>query len=247
VARTEAHAARRLRGWATRAALAALCAGLSTGAGADELKPFTASYTWTWHGMNVAVTTVRLEQHGDTWQYSSQSAARGIGRMLSLAPKTVSVLKIAGADVQPLSYQGDDGSSSSKRTVNVTYDWEHQRVTGVYEDTPVALALTPGVQDDSSIQIALMAALLHGRTPDHFTVLDKNAVRAYQYRREGEATLHTPLGDVATVIYSSARANSPRVNRYWCAPSRGFIPLRVQQKRGEEVEWTMDIESLTRD
>jgi hypothetical protein len=247
MARTEAHAARRLRGWAARAALAAWCAGLAAGAGADELKPFTASYTWTWHGMNVAVTTVRLEQHGDTWQYSSQSAARGIGRMLSLAPKTVSVLKIAGADVQPLNYQGDDGSGSSKRTVNVTYDWEHQRVTGVYEDTPVDLALTPGVQDDSSIQIALMAALLHGRTPDHFTVLDKNAVRAYQYRREGEATLKTPVGDVATVIYSSAHANSPRVNRYWCAPSRGFVPLRVQQKRGDEVEWTMDIESLTRD
>jgi len=247
VAHTEAHAARRLRGWAARAALAACCAGLAAGAGADELKPFTASYSWTWHGMNVAVTTVRLEQHGDHWQYSSQSAASGIGRMLSLAPKTVSVLQISGADVQPLSYQGDDGSGSDKRTVNVTYDWQHQRVTGVYEDTPVDLALTPGVQDDSSIQIALMAALLHGRTPDHFTVLDKNAVRAYQYRREGEATLHTPLGDVATVIYSSARANSPRVNRYWCAPSRGFIPLRVQQKRGDEVEWTMDIESLTRD
>ncbi len=244
MAHTEAHAARRLRGWA---ALAACCAGLAAGAGADELKPFTASYSWTWHGMNVAVTTVRLEQHGDNWQYSSQSAARGIGRMLSLAPKTVSVLQISGADVQPLSYQGDDGSGSSKRTVNVTYDWQHQRVTGVYEDTPVDLALTPGVQDDSSIQIALMAALLHGRTPDHFTVLDKNAVRAYQYRREGEATLKTPLGEVATVIYSSARANSPRVNRYWCAPSRGFIPLRVQQKRGDEVEWTMEIESLTRD
>jgi hypothetical protein len=247
VARTEAHAARRLRGWGARAALAACCAGLAAGAGADELKPFTASYSWTWHGMNVAVTTVRLEQHGDHWQYGSQSAARGIGRMLSLAPKTVSVLQISGADVQPLSYQGDDGSGSDKRTVNVTYDWQHQRVTGVYEDTPVDLALTPGVQDDSSIQIALMAALLHGRTPDHFTVLDKNAVRAYQYRREGEATLKTPLGDIATVIYSSARANSPRVNRYWCAPSRGFIPLRVQQKRGDEVEWTMDIESLTRD
>jgi hypothetical protein len=247
VAHTEGHAARRLRGWAARAALAACCAGLAAGAGADELKPFTASYSWTWHGMNVAVTTVRLEQHGDNWQYSSQSAARGIGRMLSLAPKTVSMLQITGADVQPLSYQGDDGSGSDKRTVNVTYDWQHQRVTGVYEDTPVDLALTTGVQDDSSIQIALMAALLHGRTPDHFTVLDKNAVRAYQYRREGEATLKTPLGEVATVIYSSARANSPRVNRYWCAPSRGFIPLRVQQKRGDEVEWTMDIESLTRD
>jgi hypothetical protein len=51
---------------------------------------------------------------------------------------------------------------------------------------------------------------------------------------------------VATVIYRSQRANSPRFNRYWCAPDRGYIPMRVQQKRGDEVQWTMEIESVKR-
>jgi hypothetical protein len=37
------------------------------------------------------------------------------------------------------------------------------------------------------------------------------------------------------------------VNRYWCAPARGFVPLRAQQKKGDDVEWTMEIQSLTRD
>jgi hypothetical protein len=72
-------------------------------------------------------------------------------------------------------------------------------------------------------------------------------VREYSYVREGEETLKTPFGEVATVIYRSHRANSPHVNRYWCAPGRGYIPIRVQQKRGDEVQWTMEIQSLSRE
>ena len=46
---------------------------------ADELKPFEASYAWIWHGMDVAVSTLKLEKSGDTWTYSSKSEPRGIG------------------------------------------------------------------------------------------------------------------------------------------------------------------------
>jgi hypothetical protein len=72
-------------------------------------------------------------------------------------------------------------------------------------------------------------------------------VRQYRYVREGEATLQTPLGKIETVIYRSERENSPRVTRFWCAPGRGYIPLRVEQKRGDDIEWSMEIRSLKRE
>ena len=220
---------------------------MSATAGADELKPFEASYTWIWHGMTVAESNLKLERAGDTWTYSSRSEPRGLGRLLSERPKTVSVLTVPSAQVEPLSYRGDDGTGSTKRKVDVVYDWEKHRVTGVYEDTPVDLPLTPGVQDEASVQVALMVELLRGHTPERFELLDKNNVREYNYVREGEETLKTPFGDVRTVIYRSHRANSPHVNRYWCAPGRGYIPMRVQQKRGDDVQWTMEIQSLRRE
>ena len=229
----------------TLAAVALLA--LRNVAAADELKPFEASYNWIWNGMTVAATSVKLEKTGDTWTYTSKSEPRGIGRLLPQRPKTVSMLRVTAAGVQPLSYKGDDGTSSTKRTVNVTYDWNAHKVTGVYEDTPVDLPLTDAVQDDSSVQIALMVALLRGQTPESFSLLDKNSVREYRYTREGEETVRTPFGNVATAVYRSQRANSPHVNRYWCAPERGFIPMRVQQKRGDDVQWTMEIESLKRE
>jgi hypothetical protein len=92
----------------------------------------------------------------------------------------------------------------------------------------------------------MMVELLAGRTPERFSLLDKNSVREYLYTREGEETLQTPIGSVATVIYRSQRKNSPHVNRYWCAPDRGYIPMRVEQKRDDEVQWAMEIQSLKR-
>jgi hypothetical protein len=214
---------------------------------ADELKPFEASYAWIWHGMDVAVSTLKLEKTGDTWTYSSKSEPRGIGKVFPERPIQRSVLRVTDAGTQPLSYQASDGTSSTRRAVDVKYDWEHGRVTGVYEDTPVDLPLTPGVQDDASVQVALMVELLRGHTPDHFSLLNKNAVREYRYVREGEATVKTPFGKIAAVIYRSEREGSPRVTRFWCAPWRGDVPMRVEQKRGDEIEWTMEIRSLSRE
>lgn len=220
---------------------------LSAVASADELKPFEAAYNWSWHGMTVAVSTLRLEHEDDTWIYRSKSEPRGIGRVFSERPTQESVLKITDDGVRPISYKADDGTSSTKRDANVQFDWEHDRVTGIYEDAKVDLPITPGIQDDLSVQIALMVELVRGHTPEKFFLLSGNSVREYRYSREGEETLTTPIGTVPTIIYRSEKENSPRVTRFWCAPSFGYIPLRVEQKRKNEVEWTMQIQRLKRE
>jgi hypothetical protein len=215
-------------------------------ASADQLKPFEASYAWFWHGMNVAVSTLKLEQQQDTWVYASKSDPRGIGRMFSERPIQQSIMKVTPTDVRPLHYKADDGTSSGKRDADVQFDWEHNRVTGIYEGATVDMPLQPGTQDDLSVQIALMVKLLAGRTPDQFLMIDKNSVREYRYTREGEESLSTPLGKLDTVIYRSQKTGSPRITRFWCAPSRGYIPLRVEQKKGDDVQWTMQVQSAKR-
>lgn len=215
-------------------------------ANADELTPFEASYTWIWHGMTVALSTLRLERRDDTWVYRSKSEPRGLGRMMSERPTQESVLRVTEAGTQPLTYRADDGTPATKRDADVRFDWLRGRVTGVYEDAPVDMPVRPGLQDDLSVQIALMVELLGGRTPDEFQLLDRNTVREYRYTREGEETVSTPMGAIATVVYRSQKQGSPRVTRFWCAPSRGYIPMRVEQKRKDEVEWSMQIQTLTR-
>ena len=227
-------------------ALALALLAASATSRADELRPYQATYRAIWHGMTVAVSDLRLEHTGDTWTYRSESSPRGIGRLAAgiFPPHQVSVVRVTSAGVQPLSYQSTGGESS--KAIDLSYDWSAQRVTGTYEGTPVDLPLSADVRDDASVQLALTVGLLAGRTPTSFRVIDRNGTRQYQFARDGEATLETPMGRIATVVYRSQKANSPRITRFWCAPDRGYIPLKVEQTRGEDVQWTMEIESLTR-
>jgi hypothetical protein len=157
-------------------------------------------------------------------------------------------MKVTDDGVRPISYKADDGTSSTKRDANVQFDWEHHRMTGINEDAKVDMTpIPPGIQDDLSVQIALMVELLRGRTPDKFSLLSGNSVREYHYSRDGEETLKTPVGTIETIIYKSEKQYSPRITRFWCAPSLGYIPLRVQQKRNDDVEWTMQVQSVKRE
>jgi len=235
----------RLRPELALGALVLASAGLAA-AGADELKPYQASYAGIWHGMTVAVSDLKLEQTGDTWSTTSSSSGRGIGRLAAgiFPPRQVSVVRVTAAGAQPQSFSSLGGNSD--KSIELKYDWGAARVTGSYEGTPVDQPLTPGVQDDGSVQLALMVELLHGHTPSSFHMIDKNGTREYQFTRDGEATLDTEIGPIATVIYRSQKSGSPRITRFWCARERGYVPVKVEQTKGDDVQWTMLIRSLTR-
>lgn len=215
-------------------------------AAADELKPYTAVYNGIWHGMTVAVSTLKLEHTGSTWTFSSRSEPRGVGRMASgvFPPSQVSVVRIGEQGVEPQSFKSSGGNAS--KSIELNYDWQSHKVTGTYEGTKVDLPLTPQVQDDGSVPLDLMVELLAGRTPATLQLIDKNSVREYQFTRDGEATITTPMGDVHTVVFKSQKKYSPRITRFWCAPDHGYIPMKVQQTKGDDVQWTLEIQSLTR-
>jgi hypothetical protein len=236
---------------AAAASLLALCPAFGSLAAAaadspDQLKPFQASYSWTWHGATVAVSTLKLEHgDGDNWVYSSSSEPRGLGHLYPMRPVLRSNLRITDQGVQPLSFKAD--GSGDSHNADVMFDWSAGRATGVYEGTAIDMPIKPGIQDDLSVQIAMMLELLHGRTPDQLSMISKNSAREYRYRREGTESLTTPLGQVDTVIYSSQHPGSPRVTRFWCAPTMGYLPMRVEQKRIDKVEWSMEIRSVERE
>ena len=221
---------------------------VSTGtANADALRPYTATYNGIWNGMTVAVSTLKLEQTGDTWTFSSRSEARGIGTLASgvFPPRQVSVVRVTDQGVLPQSFKSSGGDPG--KSIELNYDWQAHRVSGTYEGTKVDLPLTPRVQDDGSVQLALMVELLAGRTPPTVQLIDKNSVREFEFSRDGEATIKTALGEVHTLIFKSQKKYSPRITRFWCAPDRGYVPMRVQQKKDDDVQWTLEIQSLKRE
>ena len=212
-------------------------------AAADELQPFQASYLWYWHGAAIALSQVRLRHRADdTWVYGSSTHPRGIGVLYPMRPVLQSVMRVTPQSVQPLHFVAT--GSGRRHDADVTFDWDSGRATGVYEGAKVDLAIHPGVQDDMSVQIAMLAQLLQGHMPETVMEINRDSVREYDYRRAGEQLLDTALGRVDTVVYVSSHAGSPRTTSFWCAPSLGYIPVQVQQKRLNAIEWTMRIRSL---
>jgi hypothetical protein len=210
---------------------------------ADCPQPFRITFAVEWHGMSAGTSTLELTRKGaNEYTYQSRNTARGFFRLA--LPDTItqlSTFSITDGEVVPSSYVGDDGSSDTSRDVSLKFDWNAKKVTGTAEDKPVDQPLQPGVQDSLSVQIALMCALAAGKVPDSFRLIDKDEVKEYQYAREGEATLDTPVGKLDTVIYKSQKTGSSRATHFWIAPSLGFLPVRAEQsKRGKrELQLTL--------
>lgn len=234
--------------WAHGALLMLALAALpATGAGAEELEPYQASYEGIWRGLVVTTSDLKLEHTGETWTLNSISTPRGIGRLAAgiFPPRQVSVVRVTASGVQPQSFKSLGGDRA--KSTDLSYDWGAARVSGTLDGAKVDQPLTPGVQDDGSVQLALMVELLAGRTPSSFQMIDRSGTREYQFAREGEATLQTPMGAIATVVYRAQKTGSPRVTRFWCASQQGYVPMKVEQTKGDEVQWTMQIQSFTRE
>ncbi len=117
----------------------------------------------------------------------------GSSRSRSRTPSRRSAIsRSSTAKVRPGTYVGDDGSSDTSKDVSLKFDWAARKVTGTAEQKPVNATIQPGVQDSLSVQVALMCALAAGESPKSFQLIDKDEVKEYQYRHEGNATLDTP-------------------------------------------------------
>jgi hypothetical protein len=213
-----------------------------------ELRPFSASYLFTWHGMQAGTATFRLRQLGPgEWLYESFTEPKGLFRLVPSARAHVTSRMSVGPDgVRPIHFEGTAGSNDRPDAV-LDFDWAAMRVRGHMQDDVVDMALKPGVQDDLSVMVSLLYTLGRGAPPAGMSLFDKNGIRDYAYTHAGTATLATPVGELATEIYRSQRSGSPRHNVYWCATQYGDVPVRAEQRRGDDLEWRMELLAIERD
>jgi hypothetical protein len=211
-------------------------------------EPFTATYGVSWNGITAGSATLELaREDADQWLYRSVIAASGLVRLVF--PEDIlqsSRFSIAGETLQPLEYSATDGARDHRRDIHLRFDTSQQRITGTANLAPVDLALQAGTLDPMSLQIATLRALAAGRDPTHFLMIDQDEIKDYRYTFEGKARLHTELGDLETVIWTSSRPESDRMTRMWYAPALGFIPVRAEQLRGGKPQLRLDIRTLTR-
>jgi len=225
-------------------AFATAAQGATAPAGDEAgIAPFVAHYQADWKGISIGTSDIQLTT-GDGpghYQYTWTITARGVFRLAyhdDLVQR--SWLSMNGDHVRPDRYYGKEGSS----TVELDFDWQNQRATGVSETKPVDLKLKDGTQDVMSIQVEVMLDLKHGNLPRTFHIIDKDQLKDFEYTQEGRAKLRTALGELDTVIVTSQRVGNNRILRMWFAPSLGFVPVQAERSRDGKIEIAMRIKSI---
>ena len=234
----------------SRLAIAGAAMTLSAGTAiADELRPFEAHYNVIWKGIGAGRSSLTLKRlDNERWSYETRNVARGLFRVaLPGDISQSSEFRVVNGTVMPEHFRGDDGTDATRKDVDIRFDWQAHRATGVAEDKRIEVALEPGIQDGMSVQAALMIELMHGRTPSSFMMLDKDRVKEYLYSREGTETLETAIGRKETVIFRSRRPDSEHSTMYWCVPEMGYVPVKVERRNGKKTEWSMLVQSATRE
>jgi hypothetical protein len=223
-----------------------LLAGTVT-ASADpiDLKPFRATYIAEWKGVTAASSTVELKNvDSNIYTYSSVNSARGIFRMaFPDALSQTSTFRITDGQVVPMMFQGSD---EKERPINLTFDWQKKRVTGVAKEKQVDLELPDGAQDAMSLQIASLRNLQSGNLKGTVWMIDATKLKEYEVVLEGEARIETALGELDTIIYTSKRHNSESFTRTWVAPKLGYLPVKAQRVDGKKVLITLLIQTVDR-
>ena len=229
-------------------ALAALLASgaLCRAAGAPPAvapPTFTATYSIAWHGITAGTSTLTLKQTAPgQYEYASVNHAHGLFRLfIRHAIRQESRFTVSDGQVRPLSFRAEGHGHPEQ----ATFDWTSGRVTGTAKGKPLDLKLQPGTQDPGSVQIALMLAFLAGKPPSSFWMLNTDVINRFEFVRRGEATLDTPLGPLHTLIYTSHHAHARRTTYMWLAPSLDYLPARLEQRRGGETLFSLNILSFT--
>jgi hypothetical protein len=214
---------------------------------ADEsgIAPFIAHYEASWKGISVGTSDIQLTKGDEPghYQYTWTITAHGVARLAyhdDLVQR--SWLNLVGDHVRPNKYYGKEGAS----TVEIDFDWQNKRATGVSETKPVDLKLQEGTQDVMSIQVEVMLDLKRGNLPNTFQIIDKDQLKEFDYTQEGHAKLRTAIGELDTVIVTSQRAGNNRLLRMWFAPSLGFVPVQAERSRDGKLEIAMRIKRVDR-
>lgn len=206
--------------------------------------PFVATYTVAWHGVTAGTSTLELSETApQSYVYTSTDTAWSVFRLVfPHALRQSSRFRISAGQVEPLSFE----AAGPGNPVMAQFDWKDHRVTGMAKGKLLDLKLRPGTQDPLSVQIAIMLELQSGDAPESFWMLNTDEIDRFQYARQGEATLDTPLGKLRTILYTSHAPGSDKTTYLWLAPALDFMPARAEQRVKGSTQISLAIRTFRR-
>lgn len=223
-----------------RAALGAVLALACAAAAAAEpvLPELQLRYAASWGGTNLGqiVITLKPAEAPDCYRYESVSDPVGIVRWFYGKPREISEFCIAGGKVVPKRFEfvARDG-----------FTLEFDTAAGKVRDARGRVRDIPaGAQDRFGLQQAVrlwaMANASAKEASAEFPMVDDERVRIYRFAITAREAIEIPAGKFDTLRIERVD-NKRRVSRYWIAPERGWMPVKVESGKDGKVQLRMEL------
>lgn len=208
---------------------------LTSSVTAAELKPFTATYEAIKFDLVLGEIKVSLQPQGKHFIYSKESTTKGLVALFrneQVMEKSTLVLSEKGLRVLDYQYQlkrGDDN-----RTDSFTFE-SATKVNGLYKNQPFSLDVPQGTLDRSSIEVALMMDVGPDAKTLHYTAVEKDKLKTYNFQFQGEQAVETPAGKFQCLSYKVVRSSGKRSTTLCLAPELNNLPVKItHDEKGTE-------------
>jgi len=233
---------------ASTLALMLALAAPSVTAGGDTglpypLAPFEAQYRVTDGSSRMGRAEFGLERIPEGWRYYSRVKPEGLLALFVGEASDTAVLEMHDNNLRPLRLVHDEDGDEDD--IRIEFDWSANEARIAQEDGHRSVPLEPGMHDQFSAMLAVMQAFASGRTRLRLASIDDGGeLEPLTFERAGTKSVETPLETFDTVHVRRIRENSKRETESWLAPSLGWLPVRIDQRRKGELVARMELIGL---
>lgn len=206
---------------------------------------FEATYELKKGQLNIGAMTRSLKTlSADSHQFESIMRPNGIARLFFSAPIIErSEWRYAHSAVQPLQYSYSDTADDTVPQKHYVLDWNERKVTDVRSGAAWKSPLVTGTQDNLGYQLQLMLDLHDSASNLTYTVADDGKVRKYTVAVIGPEPVQLAIGTFQTLRVQFIHGK--RATTLWCAKELGNLPVRIEQRRGNDTPITATLVSVT--
>lgn len=229
------------------ALLMILC--LMPSAASAELRPYKANYNLTYGGMSVGMAIYELQISRDgTVLFNARVEPRGIAALIRNDIITEQSRLRLEADGTLTALRYDYLHQRNRRTEeqnSIEFDWLTGEALTRVDGEETRLAIEAGTVDRMALQLKIMVDRLAGGE-DHdlaYVVVEEDELREYRFVVRDRERISTAAGSFDTVRLE--RRHGSRTTIFWSAPSLGYVPVRVEQRRDGQPASRMDLDSIS--
>jgi hypothetical protein len=188
--------------------------------------------------------TTQLEETPDGYRASSMIRATGLSRIIAHGEiSETSEFAVTPDGIRPRHFVSDDGITREKETVDFTFDWDTDSVSGQWNGEPFENHFDGLMHDRVSLQYGLMHDLAKGIHRDEYFLQDAEKFKPLKITNIGTRSVKVPFGQFEAIGIQHQQEGSSRTTTLWVVEELGYLPVIIEQRRKGKIQVRAVLES----